>query len=421
MHNESNSARKGIGMTYETLPHWFSGSPLTHTVARDIMQYGPIARTAIAQMHGLSQGTVSRITSDLMHWGVIRETGAATGTGEATAGDGRLPYGFEPKQRTGERGRPQTALEIVSDGHVFAGVKLHDRMATGILTDARCRQLGDAITVPCDDSHADAVAEAIGGLVEALRSSARAQGLPDPQAMGVAIGGYVTEAGNPVEAPFLHWHAEVDLAAMLDDRCGVPTGVFNDIDSLLLHELWFGEAIGLPRCAMVTIGAGVGYGLAEDGRIVGAQDRTYGLAGHLLVDPDGPACFAGLNHRGCAQCLINDSLADEYSKAIGSSSSYDDYAAAARRGVPQARQLLMREAYRLGVLIGLAANLTMPVKVLVAGEGAPLAAVEMESIRRGVREFRPSQAPDVRFAMLPGGWERWAAGAATQIIARFVG
>lgn len=83
MHNESNSARKGIGMTYETLPHWFSGSPLTHTVARDIMQYGPIARTAIAQMHGLSQGTVSRITSDLMHWGVIRETGAATGTGEA--------------------------------------------------------------------------------------------------------------------------------------------------------------------------------------------------------------------------------------------------------------------------------------------------------------------------------------------------
>ena len=55
------------------IPQWFSGSEHTHRVAAAIAQYGPIARTTLAQMLGLSQGALSRITSDLIYAGVIEE------------------------------------------------------------------------------------------------------------------------------------------------------------------------------------------------------------------------------------------------------------------------------------------------------------------------------------------------------------
>ena len=48
------------------IPQWFSGSEHTHRVAAAIAQYGPIARTTLAQMLGLSQGALSRIASDLI-------------------------------------------------------------------------------------------------------------------------------------------------------------------------------------------------------------------------------------------------------------------------------------------------------------------------------------------------------------------
>lgn len=66
-------------------PRWFSRSDATHNVARGIMQYGPIARTPLAQIFNLSQGALSRITSDLIYDGVIEEMPA--GSTQA----GRLP------------------------------------------------------------------------------------------------------------------------------------------------------------------------------------------------------------------------------------------------------------------------------------------------------------------------------------------
>ena len=61
-------------MAVSPLPQWFEGSEYTHKVAACIMKYGPISRITLAQILGLSQGAVSRITSDLIYAGVIEET-----------------------------------------------------------------------------------------------------------------------------------------------------------------------------------------------------------------------------------------------------------------------------------------------------------------------------------------------------------
>ena len=66
-------------MAISPIPHWFEGSEYTHKVAACIMKYGPISRITLAQILGLSQGAVSRITSDLIYAGVIEETPMAAG------------------------------------------------------------------------------------------------------------------------------------------------------------------------------------------------------------------------------------------------------------------------------------------------------------------------------------------------------
>ena len=42
---------------------------------------------------------------------------------------------------------------------------------------------------------------------------------------------------------------------------------------------------------MLTFGAGVGYSLTFNGELVSCPDKSYGLVGHILVDPDGPRVF----------------------------------------------------------------------------------------------------------------------------------
>jgi peroxiredoxin family protein/TusA-related sulfurtransferase/rhodanese-related sulfurtransferase len=79
--------------------------------------------------------------------------------------------------------------------------------------------------------------------------------------------GALTRGGVVVDAPFLGWH-DVDLRALVEERTGIPTVVDNDLVALTECEHWFGAGRGLDRFAVVTLGAGVGYGLVVNGGIV---------------------------------------------------------------------------------------------------------------------------------------------------------
>lgn len=390
-------------------PHWFTGSEATHQVARGIMQYGPIARTALAQIFGLSQGALSRITSDLIYAGVIEELPAGS------VARGRLPEGVALKESTERRGRPQTALRVCAESRTFIGANIHDQAITVSQVDALCEPLGTVITEPLAHTRPEEVAARIADAAARCRDPHA----PAPTAIGVAVGGHVDLDRYVTYAPFLHWDGAVDLGGLVGRATGLPTQVFNDLDSLLLYESWFGDAVGVGRFAVVTIGAGVGYSLAEHGDPVDYPDKSYGLAGHVLIDPEGPRCSAG--HIGCSQCLTSDSIAEEYSSILGRVVGFEDFAADVRANKPQARRLAERTGFRLGVLISTVANLAMPTHVIVSGESSFLAKMNMESIRKGIDAYRHSQAAPVDFIVPAFDWRLWSDAAAARAIARYVG
>ena len=345
------------------IPQWFSGSEHTHRVAAAIAQYGPIARTTLAQMLGLSQGALSRITSDLIYAGVIEELPAEAGP------SGKLPERFTPRESSDRRGRPQTSLVLCSNARTFIGVKVH----------------GMSIVAAAVNAHG----EVVSGRHEV-----------------------------PI-APFLHWDGATDLGTMVTEATGLPCGVFNDIDSLLVDASWFGPGVGVDMFAVVTIGVGVGYSLAVNGKPVQYPDKSYGLVGHVLIDPEGPRCTSG--HIGCSQCLTDDSIAEQYSAIVGRAVSFEDFARDAKERVPQATQLVNRTCFRLGSLVATVANIAMPGHVMIAGESAFLAKLGTDSLRDGIRFYRHSQTQPVKFTIMNHDWQLWAKAAASRVIVKHIG
>lgn len=412
-------------MAISPIPHWFEGSEYTHKVAACIMKYGPISRITLAQILGLSQGAVSRITSDLIYAGVIEETPMAPGQG------GRLPKDFVrknsqktaqksgQKENTERRGRPQTGLRIVANARTFVGMKINTTHITAVAVNAIGQIVTGCHDLPLDDDSPESVVDVIKQLTMDCADEAVMSGLPAPCAVGVSLGGHITDDSVTTFAPFLHWSKPVEFSAMIRKATGLPTGIYNDIDSLAVDACLFGSGVGLNSFAVVTIGIGVGYSLTVNGEPVNNPDKSYGLVGHILVDPDGPRCISG--HKGCATCLTDNSIATEYSKIIGRPATFDEFAAAARASKTQATNLVNRTCFRLGTLIATIANLAMPDKIMIAGESSFIAKLGIDNLRNGINMYRHSQAAPVDFEIAEHDWSLWSKAAAAQAIRQYVG
>lgn len=106
------------------------------------------------------------------------------------------------------------------------------------------------------DQSAEYVVSAITRLVRECSADIASSGLPSPTAVGVAVGGHVVDDSIVTFAPFLHWDGATDLGTMVTEATGLPCGVFNDIDSLLVDASWFGPGVGVDMFAVVTIRRG---------------------------------------------------------------------------------------------------------------------------------------------------------------------
>lgn len=394
------------------IPQWFTGSDCTYRVAAGIAQYGPVARTTLAKLLGLSQGALSRITSDLLYAGVIEELPPLA---ESTS---RLPLAFAPKTGAGHRGRPQTALAIRGGAKTFIGIKAQANSAIGTAVNAHGEIVSGRHERRFKDQSPAAVVSCLATLAVDCTQDTADAGLPSPTAIGISLAGHVEHDAIVTFSPFLHWERPVDLAELIAEATGLPTGIFNDIDSLLVDACWFGPGVGLNAFAIITMGVGVGYSLAVHGRPVDYPDKSYGLAGHIPLDPDGPRCGSG--HIGCAQCLTTDSIAQEYSQMIGHEASFSDFERDARAGTSLATRLVSRTCFRLGTMIAIVANLAMPETIMIAGETAFIATLATDSVRDGINRYRHSQSAPVRFEIVDHDWQLWAKAAGTRVLIRHI-
>lgn len=357
-------------------------------LAREVLIHGPIGRSALGRRLGLSPASLTRLAKPFLERGLFVEL-------EETS--------------TGSVGRPVRPLDVAPGLGSFVGIKVTGDAAYAVLTDARTQLIADREIV-LDATSPEAVVALLSDVITDFAAVS-----PGPlMGIGVSLGGVVDDAGRVIRAPFLGW-ADVDLGPALAAATGVAVTVENDVVALVEAERWFGAGRGRAGFSVITIGAGVGYGLVVGGQSVHTREAGVGLGGHIPLDPTGPLCPEG--HRGCSSALITSiGMVAQVQAALGRPVTYDEVLALASAGDPAAAAVVDAAARGLGRMIALAANLTMQPTVVLAGDGIGLWAIAAPQIRAAAAADRDPLAESVEIVVDDASFSAWARGAAAVAI-----
>jgi predicted NBD/HSP70 family sugar kinase len=241
-------------------------------VLREVAGPEPVSRAAVAARTGLTRGTVSSLVEELISAGLVTELAAARGA----------------------PGRPASPLRLDPSGPAGLGVEI------GVDTVAACVvDLTGAVrarrVVP--SGHRDDVPAAGLGTAAKLAAEVVAETGLTVAGAAVALPGVVGADGVLERAPNLPRWVDVAVGDELGARLGgLTVRAGNEADLAALAELWAG---GPPDAVHVSGGVGVGAGILLGGVLFRGASGRAGEIGHVVVDPDGPACHCG--GRGCLE------------------------------------------------------------------------------------------------------------------------
>lgn len=141
--------------------------------------------------------------------------------------------------------------------------------------------------------YVDAVCKKLLPLLQQFGGAEKIKGM----GVGAPNGNYYS--GTIEFAPNLPWKGVIPLAAMFEERLGIPTALTNDANAAAIGEMTYGAARGLKDFIMITLGTGVGSGIVINGQLVYGHDGFAGELGHVVVDPAGRQC--GCGRKGCLE------------------------------------------------------------------------------------------------------------------------
>ncbi|KTS85359.1 ROK family transcriptional regulator [Microbacterium testaceum] len=351
--------------------------------------HGPLPRAEIARRLSVSRASLTRATRLLMEHAFIAEREVAL---------------------RAAMGRPSEMLAVREDQHHFLGVKLTGDAVFVVVTDLRARIVASVE----EELRSRAVDDTVDQISDIHARFGR--DYADIHAVGVCLAGdLATVDGRQVviESYFLGWK-DVPLTDMLGRRLGIPVFADNDVRGLTAAEHWYGAGAGCDSLAVVTVGAGIGFGLVIDGKVVAGHGGRAGQLGHLPIDPTGPPC--GRGHTGCASVYLP-------SERIAQAAGAEDYAAAvsaARAGDAQARAAFDAAARALGVIIGTVANALDPEKIVLTGDGLAVMEISPDRVMDAIAGVRLPEDEPVRLVVEPVEFTEWARGGAVVAIRRML-
>jgi len=341
-------------------------------VLQQVFMRGPVNRVNLAQLTGLSSGSVTNVTGALLAEGVVSEVGLEESEG----------------------GRPRVLLEMNPEFGSVVGVEVGE---TRVRVEAFNMKMDVAGTAEvslhpqrCDASFA---IEEISTAIERLHAELGANG-QRLLGVGVAVPGVVaSHAGDSrVYAPNIGWR-DVPLEEMVRERVGLPVFVDNGAKALGQAEMWLGVGRGASHAIVTLWGTGVGAAIFTNGAIYRGVASSAGEWGHTSIVAGGRQCRCG--GAGCIEAYIGaGALLEEWYRTDPDafvlqdpdSEQWIDRFLEAAETHPPARVALDQAATYFGVGAANLANLFNPEKIIVGGWlGLKLGPALLPKIREAVR------------------------------------
>ena len=240
-----------------------------------LQQNDYMSRADVARQSGLSEGAISRIVTDLMEEGLIREDGAENSTG----------------------GRPGRRLTLEPRRVIF-GAEIQNWETRCAVSTMRGRIVRThRFRTP---SSAEETLEQVANAFIAFRKELGADRLPG---IGICARGIVnSEAGVLVQGSRPGWR-NVRVREILERRLNEPVMVENNVRAAALAEYTYGLAdFAGRRCfVFVKVDEGVGMGVLLDGKLYPGPHMAAGEFGQMVIEAipgeerhDRPGCIERL-------------------------------------------------------------------------------------------------------------------------------
>ncbi|OKJ75153.1 ROK family transcriptional regulator [Streptomyces sp. CB02460] len=355
----------------------------TGSVLGAILDHGPVARSTVARLTGLSPASVSGHVGRLLARGLVRESAETAG-----------PKGL---------GRPHIPVEIDTGSYLVAGAHIAVAHSTLSLMDLRGRIVAqDRRPHGTTDPH---------GLLNQL--AARLPALVDAHAdgrsvlaLGLATGHRVDPVGGVVVAhPQLGWQ-DVPARDLLAAATGLPVHVDSHSRALARAEQLFGQESTRASTVLLFVGAVVDAAFATEGALHRGPRSGAGSVAHLPLGAGGSGgaepCSCGRS--GCLQSEVSERAMVRRAAAQGLvTGSFPELLDRALAGDAVAVALFRRRARLVGRAAALLLDMFDPEVLVVVEPGAGRMPECLADLRAEVAE-RSVVCDDPERAVVPSSF-----------------
>jgi predicted NBD/HSP70 family sugar kinase len=312
------------------------------SIIEALIEFGPMSRSALADLIGLSRSALTQLSRDLIALGLMNETSVSYN-----------------KQR---RGRPSVLLALNAEHGYFFGACITDHSPLLVLCDLHGHPLEQLSIAAADDP--DVIAQTIKDGISTLLLGKH---IPMKQILGIglAMSGFVDrEHGVCLHSINLGW-SDVPIADIVSRITGIPTYIDNDANTVATAEKLFGHAREAKNFSIITLSNTVGCAHYIGGKLYRGENGGAGEIGHCLADPDGVLCRCG--RIGCLDTVAGfDAILQSAKKHQLAVRSIQDLEALAANGNPHAVGILRGAGHALGMAVANVIQINNPEMALFA-------------------------------------------------------
>ena len=387
-----------------------------NTLLNLIRHHAPISRPQLTAFSGLSPATVMSLTNKLIERGFVQESGIAESTG----------------------GRKAALLEICAEAGFAVGMAVRGFEVTGVLVNLH----GDILfaerkAVTLRHEHTRGVALLADCVTELLTHA----GVPMEGVIGVgcALSGYIdAQEGRCVDSWNLGWH-HVEISQPLSQCLSLPVFIDNDVSCLMTYEKLFGRCKDSHNFLTVSLGRGVGLGLAVNDEVYRGATGGAGEFGHTVAVAGGRLCECG--KRGCLEEYVSyRGIIANYQEHMGSSpftiaatNMQPDWVMQreeemilellkrADQGDEAAKLAFQQSGERLGIGLANLVNVLNPECIILTGEGTIVERHMLAPMEVMMRQHIFSELGGSLYILVDPlmSYENWARGAAALVLHHF--
>ena len=296
-----------------------------------------VSRKELATLTGLSWGSVSSITAELLQKGIV------IAEKEASAG-----------------GRPAERLTLSPTQFLQLGIDINSVGLSFVVVNLQGKVV-QADTLPMENSDKD-------DLLNVLYAQTEKMLLQNSSIIGINLsmqGKINRKTGVSLRTNFFKGWKNVPLVELFEKKFSLPTKLYHDPDCLLYYHLQNDPRLtGKNDGFVVRLDDGIGMARLLNGKLYETGDETSFELGHTIAVQDGRACVCG--KRGCLETYASlRGMREIYQEKSGQNAVA--FLDAFKHADMLAHEILQDATKRLGVAIANLFTLSAPEFILLDG------------------------------------------------------